>query len=99
VVDAGVIVLGCLVNNGREAGALLVGVGSFCVAGCRHPAFRLPISDVDQVIADLKDQGYMIISEAGHPISLLPKIIGSSGIVFRYSRTISLLPQTILNHS
>jgi methylmalonyl-CoA/ethylmalonyl-CoA epimerase len=37
--------------------------------GVQHVAFRLPVSDFDNVISDLCQQGYVIISEVDHPIA------------------------------
>jgi hypothetical protein len=37
--------------------------------GTQHLAFRLPVSDFDRVISDLREQGYAIISEVDHPIA------------------------------
>ncbi|MEO5997390.1 MAG: VOC family protein [Chitinophagaceae bacterium] len=37
--------------------------------GTQHLAFRLPVSGFDQVISDLCEQGFAIISEVSHPIA------------------------------
>lgn len=37
--------------------------------GIQHVAFRLPVCDFDNVIGDLRQQGYEIISEVDHPIA------------------------------
>lgn len=37
--------------------------------GTRHMAFRLPVSDFDKIINELKEQGYAMISEVDHPIA------------------------------
>jgi Glyoxalase/Bleomycin resistance protein/Dioxygenase superfamily len=37
--------------------------------GTQHLAFRLPVSDFNRVISDLRGQGYAIISEVDHPIA------------------------------
>jgi methylmalonyl-CoA/ethylmalonyl-CoA epimerase len=37
--------------------------------GVQHLAFRLPVSDFDQVIEDITKQGYPIIGEVDHPIA------------------------------
>jgi len=37
--------------------------------GIQHVAFRLPVSDFEVVISDLRQQGYAIISEVNHPIA------------------------------
>jgi len=37
--------------------------------GIQHNAFRLPASDFEQVTANLREQGYAILSEVDHPIA------------------------------
>lgn len=37
--------------------------------GTQHLAFRLPVSGFDQVISELNEQGYALISEVDHPIA------------------------------
>lgn len=37
--------------------------------GTQHLAFRLPVSGFDAVIADLREQGYTVISEVDHPVA------------------------------
>ncbi len=37
--------------------------------GTQHIAFRLPVSDFEQVTNDLHEQGYAIMSEVDHPIA------------------------------
>ena len=37
--------------------------------GIQDVAFRLPVSDFDIVVSDLRQQGYAIISEVDHPIA------------------------------
>ena len=37
--------------------------------GTQHMAFRLPVSGFDQVIDELRKQGYAILSEVDHPIA------------------------------
>jgi methylmalonyl-CoA/ethylmalonyl-CoA epimerase len=37
--------------------------------GTQHIAFRLPVSDFDRITADLRGQGYEIMSEVDHPIA------------------------------
>lgn len=37
--------------------------------GTQHIAFRLPVSDFNRVTSDLREQGYALISEVGHPIA------------------------------
>ena len=37
--------------------------------GVQHNAFRLPISDFEQVTNNLRQQGYAVISEVDHPIA------------------------------
>lgn len=39
--------------------------------GTQHVAFRLPISEFDRVVGDLRKQGYAIISEVAHPIACM----------------------------
>jgi methylmalonyl-CoA/ethylmalonyl-CoA epimerase len=37
--------------------------------GIQHTAFRLPVSDFEQVISDMSGHGYTIISKVDHPIA------------------------------
>jgi methylmalonyl-CoA/ethylmalonyl-CoA epimerase len=37
--------------------------------GTQHLAFRLPVSDFEQVTGDLREQGYAVISTVDHPIA------------------------------
>ncbi len=37
--------------------------------GTQHMAFRLPVSDFTRVTSDLREQGYVVISEVDHPIA------------------------------
>ena len=37
--------------------------------GVQHLAFRLPVSDFEQVVDDLIQQGYSLIGEVDHPIA------------------------------
>ncbi|WPU96132.1 VOC family protein [Mucilaginibacter sabulilitoris] len=37
--------------------------------GIQHIAFRLPVSDFNQVTNDLREQGYAVMSEVDHPIA------------------------------
>ena len=37
--------------------------------GVQHMAFRLPVSDFEQVVSDLVQEGYSIIGEVDHPIA------------------------------
>ncbi|MGO4293199.1 VOC family protein [Chitinophaga sp. RAB17] len=37
--------------------------------GTQHLAFRLPVSDFERVTAELREQGYAVISEVDHPIA------------------------------
>jgi hypothetical protein len=37
--------------------------------GTQHLAFRLPVSDYDRVTGDLREQGYVVMSEVDHPIA------------------------------
>ena len=44
-------------------------LAKFPSGGTQHMAFRLPISGFDRVTSDLREQGYVIISEVDHPIA------------------------------
>jgi methylmalonyl-CoA/ethylmalonyl-CoA epimerase len=37
--------------------------------GIQHNAFRLPVSGFERVTNDLREQGYVVISEVDHPIA------------------------------
>lgn len=37
--------------------------------GTQHLAFRLPVSDFERITAELREQGYVVISEVDHPIA------------------------------
>jgi methylmalonyl-CoA/ethylmalonyl-CoA epimerase len=37
--------------------------------GTQHLAFRLPVSDFERIISELREQGYAVISEVDHPIA------------------------------
>ena len=37
--------------------------------GTQHLAFSLPVSEFDQVSSDLREQGYVVMSEVDHPIA------------------------------
>jgi methylmalonyl-CoA/ethylmalonyl-CoA epimerase len=37
--------------------------------GTQHMAFRLPVSGFDQIVANLQEQGYEMISNVDHPIA------------------------------
>ena len=37
--------------------------------GTQHMAFRLPVSEFDRVTNDLREEGYVVISEVDHPIA------------------------------
>ena len=39
------------------------------LGGVQHLAFRLPVSEFEQVVSDLIQQGYAIIGEVDHPIA------------------------------
>ena len=44
-------------------------LAQYPAGGTQHLAFRLPVSDFERVTADLRDQGYAVISEVDHPIA------------------------------
>lgn len=44
-------------------------LAKYPAGGTQHLAFRLPVSDFDRVTGDLREQGYVIISEVDHPIA------------------------------
>jgi methylmalonyl-CoA/ethylmalonyl-CoA epimerase len=44
-------------------------LAQYPAGGTQHIAFRLPVSDFDQVTHELREQGYAIISEVNHPIA------------------------------
>ncbi|MPR35108.1 VOC family protein [Salmonirosea aquatica] len=44
-------------------------LAQYPAGGTQHLAFRLPVSGFDQVISDLSDQGYAILSQVDHPIA------------------------------
>jgi methylmalonyl-CoA/ethylmalonyl-CoA epimerase len=44
-------------------------LAQYPAGGIQHLAFRLPVSDFNQVTSDLRDQGYIIISEVNHHIA------------------------------
>jgi methylmalonyl-CoA/ethylmalonyl-CoA epimerase len=37
--------------------------------GVQHLAYRMPVSGFDQVVADLREQGYEVITKVDHPIA------------------------------
>jgi methylmalonyl-CoA/ethylmalonyl-CoA epimerase len=37
--------------------------------GIQHNAFRLPVNGFEKITNDLRDQGYIMISEVDHPIA------------------------------
>lgn len=37
--------------------------------GTQHLAFRLPVSDLERITNELREQGYKVISEVSHPIA------------------------------
>lgn len=39
------------------------------LGGVQHNAFRLPVSGFDEAVANMRRQGYTIISEVDHPIA------------------------------
>ena len=39
------------------------------LGGTQHLAFRLPVSGFEQVISNLRDQGYSVISVVDHPVA------------------------------
>jgi methylmalonyl-CoA/ethylmalonyl-CoA epimerase len=36
--------------------------------GTQHMAFRLPVSDFDRIVNELREQGYVIIGDVDHPL-------------------------------
>ena len=44
-------------------------LAQYPAGGIQHMAFRLPVSGIDQVISDLRSQGYAVISQVDHPIA------------------------------
>lgn len=44
-------------------------LSKYPAGGTQHMAFRLPVSDFAKVTADLREQGYAVISEVEHPIA------------------------------
>jgi methylmalonyl-CoA/ethylmalonyl-CoA epimerase len=44
-------------------------LAKYPAGGIQHIAFRLPVSDFDQVTSNLREQGYAVISEVDHPIA------------------------------
>lgn len=44
-------------------------LAKYPAGGTQHLAFRLPVSDFERVISDLREQGYAVISEVDHPIA------------------------------
>jgi methylmalonyl-CoA/ethylmalonyl-CoA epimerase len=39
------------------------------LGGTQHMAFRVPVRDFERVCSELREQGYMLISEVDHPIA------------------------------
>jgi hypothetical protein len=37
--------------------------------GIQHVAYRLPVSDFEQITGSLREQGYAVVSEVDHPIA------------------------------
>ena len=44
-------------------------LAKYPAGGTQHLAFRLPVSDFEQVTNELRGQGYQVISEVDHPIA------------------------------
>lgn len=44
-------------------------LAKYPAGGTQHMAFRLPVDGFDRVTADLRKQGYTVISEVDHPIA------------------------------
>jgi methylmalonyl-CoA/ethylmalonyl-CoA epimerase len=44
-------------------------LGRYPSGGVQHVAYRLPIAGFEGVVADLRGQGYAIITEVNHPIA------------------------------
>ncbi len=44
-------------------------LAKYPAGGTQHLAFRLPISSFDKVTAELRQQGYQLMSEVDHPIA------------------------------
>lgn len=44
-------------------------LAKYPAGGTQHLAFRLPVSGFKQVVDDLREQGYAVMSEVDHPIA------------------------------
>jgi hypothetical protein len=44
-------------------------LAKYPAGGVQHLAFRLPVSDFEQIIDDITKQGYSIIGEVDHPVA------------------------------
>lgn len=44
-------------------------LAKYPLGGTQHLAFRLPVSGFEQVISNLRDQGYSVISAVDHPVA------------------------------
>lgn len=44
-------------------------LSKYPAGGIQHLAFRLPVSEFEKVITDLRQQGYVVISQVDHPIA------------------------------
>ena len=44
-------------------------LAKYPAGGTQHLAFRLPVSDFERVTNELREQGYVVISEVDHPIA------------------------------
>lgn len=44
-------------------------LAKYPAGGTQHLAFRLPVSDFDRVMGELREQNYAVISEVDHPIA------------------------------
>lgn len=44
-------------------------LAQYPAGGTQHLAFRLPVSDFEQITNELREQGYAVVSEVDHPIA------------------------------
>lgn len=44
-------------------------LAKYPAGGTQHLAFRLPVSDFERVTGELREQGYVVLSEVDHPIA------------------------------
>lgn len=44
-------------------------LAKYPAGGTQHLAFRLPVSDFERITAELREQGYAVMSEVDHPIA------------------------------